>query len=249
MPIPTPLNTSSVLSSINTTFLVGDPLQELSSCSQLAFIAGIPESNNQTYSGWAANVTALQPLLQKVPADMRNISLAFLCSDVENIYTIKSNKENNGFLTTQYNMSETAKAAMTDDILSPSGVISNFTSRSWTGMTEGMHVGSILNAIMECDTSDTSIEWLYTGDNSHHHFNFTRGSNNSDFIEKLLQIPNAPQVSNLSITCSHTGKIWANTYGHSVQPHPNASTTTHTHVLTTLFLVSVCMLFVNGLFV
>lgn len=132
---------------------------------------------------------------------MKHEPISFLCVDVEKVFNTLANN----CVLSQYNLTDGTKASIPlDDFFTPQGAIKSFTNNTWSKLYGGVHVGDQLNGFCECSSSNTtSIGWLYAGDPTHHTLNMTIGSRNSStIIEKLLQIPNATSVSNLSITCT-----------------------------------------------
>ena len=223
-----PLNVANILSKLNTTFLVGDPLNVLSSCPQLALVVG-PTVTNQTYTGWANNFKSLLTVLQNTPANMKNESQSFLCLDDDSVFVASDQL----CAMTKYN-----QTAVDSGLFSKStqGVISNFTGSGF--QLGNTNVGSPLNGVIGCN-NELNIDLLRSGDNS---IQTLKGAPVTDL---LLNVSDPNSVLKFAITCGSFS------YGPWMQgcPEHSSSHSIHVSIPLTLLLVSMSMLFVNGLFV
>ena len=236
------LNASSLLDDFKAPFMIGASRDFFSSCYQLG-VSISNDSFHSPYNGWASNVTSLLPVLQKIPPSMKNGSLALICIDDDSVY---SNFPGICPMS-KHNLTQTTKDELKGYPYSPEQIISNFTHfNPIIPDNETIRLASPLNGISACG-HEVYVNWLYAGDKSGHAMVVkSKGPTwGSDFANEILKIPNATEISHLSITC--TTAEWARWMG-QCDLH-SSSYSTHVSILLTLLLVSMSMLFVNGLFV
>ena len=233
------LNSSSLIHTVNTTFMLetsdlGGRSNAINTCNHIGLVV---QSVNEVrrYAGAANNVTAFMDLVRNVPANMKNDTISFLCLDNEGVYTEFADK----CIMTRYNLTQATKDILGNNpYLGPEFILQNYTIPAG----EQMFVASPLNGKYGCYGVAT-IDWLYPGDKSNHTLS-DKFYTNEQLIDGLMNIPNATSASNLSITCEAFGQSsWLGRCDHNFSLH-NA----HVSIPLTLLLVSMGVLFVNGLF-
>ncbi|WFD28528.1 hypothetical protein MNAN1_003540 [Malassezia nana] len=169
--------------------MVGDHLNHITSCSNLALVVGSDKSKG-LYEGWGDNFTSFQSVLKNIPSNMENETHSFLCLNDEKVYKLNED----ACTVTDFNLTATQYYSLARG-LTPVVVLSNFTAQSFP--TTLFRVGSPLNGVYDC--GQLSISALYEDGKMAPTWNGTKP------IEHLLQLPNASSVRNLSITCDLTG--------------------------------------------
>lgn len=214
--------------------MVGSQDNILTTCSQLALVSSIGDTN-QTYFGWGNNFSSLLPVLENIPANKKRDPLSFVCLGDE------------GFHAASESMNARSKYNFTTEnpLLSlsmPQELISNYTGTLSNTVYSGVITASPLNDIYFCEGL-FSIDWLYDGNNAAHNLFFQNLPPVNDTIDALLKLPNATGISKISFSCGIQGsRRWL--VGSDLE---DSSNTVRVSMLLTLLLVSMSMLFVNGL--
>lgn len=156
------LNSSSLIHTVNTTFMVGTSgIQPniINTCNHIGLVVQ-SDLGLRRYAGTADNVTAFMDLVRNVPANMKNDTLSFLCMDNEGVYTAIAER----CAMTRYNLTQATKDILGNHPnLEPYVILQNYTNT----VGEQINVASPLNGKYGCYGYAT-IDWLYPGDKSNH---------------------------------------------------------------------------------
>lgn len=208
----------------------------ITTCNQVGLMVGsvIPF---QIYGGWTNNITGFMNLIRNVPANMKNDSISFICLDNEGVFTASRHSD---CAMTKYNVTQATRDVFGMKPMStPDLLMDNYSIYG----NDQIYVASPLNGLFGCD-GVASIDWLYHDDKSNH--TLSRWfETNEQLIDGILNIPNASAISNLSITC----QAMDSTQWLGMCEESSSSNSAHVSIVLTMLLMSMSMLFVNGLFV